>query len=133
MNTSAVWQAELPAANGITNAASLARMYAATVSDVDGVRLLSDKTVEAATVRQTEGPDAVLVFELPFASGFMLDGPMVKLGGPGAFGHYGAGGSLGCADADHGIAFAYVMNKMELGIAGDPRSARLIDAVYRAL
>jgi CubicO group peptidase (beta-lactamase class C family) len=132
-NTPAVWRAEIPAANGITNAASLARMYAATVGEVDGVRLLSDQTVESATQRQTEGPDAVLVFELPFASGFMLDGPLLKMGGPGGFGHYGAGGSVGFADSRNNLGFAYVMNKMELGIAGDPRTARLIDAVYAAL
>ena len=132
-NTPAVWQAEIPAANGVTNAASLARMYAATVGEVDGVRLLSEQTVKSATQRQTEGADAVLIFELPFASGFMLDGGMLKMGGPGGFGHYGAGGSVGFADSHNNLGFAYVMNKMELGIAGDPRTARLIDAVYASL
>lgn len=127
-----VWAAEVPAANGITNASSLARMYAATVSDVDGVRILDPHTIEAATVRQTEGPDAVLIFELPFASGFMLDG-LAKLGSPTAFGHYGAGGSLGFGDHDRRIGFGYVMNQGQLAIAGDPRTSTLIDAVYASL
>jgi len=132
-NTPEVWRAEVPAANGITNAASLARMYAATVSEVDGVRLLSESTVKEATVRQTHGADSVLIFEIPFASGFMLDGGMAKLGSPTAFGHYGAGGSLGFGDHERGIGFGYVMNRMDLGVAGDPRTSGLIDAVYASL
>ena len=44
-NTPAMHAAEIPAANGITNAASLSRMYAACVSEVDGIRLLTPETV----------------------------------------------------------------------------------------
>ena len=40
-NTPAMHAAEIPAGNGITNAASLSRMYAACVSEVDGIRLLT--------------------------------------------------------------------------------------------
>ena len=43
-----------PAANMFTDARSLARMYAATVSEVDGVRLLDPATVERMTVVQTD-------------------------------------------------------------------------------
>jgi CubicO group peptidase (beta-lactamase class C family) len=132
-NDPALWQAEFPAANGITNAASVARMYAATVGEVDGVRLLSETTVRGACERQTQGNDAVIVFEIPFASGFMLDAPMLKLGGPSSFGHYGAGGSVGFADHHHGIGFGYVMNKMMQTLNGDPRSGGLIKAVYEAI
>ena len=32
-----------------------------------------------------------------------------------------------------GIGFGYVMNKMDLGIAGDPRTSALIDALYGCL
>ena len=132
-NEPAVWQAEIPAANGITNAGSLARMYAATVGEVDGVRLLSPATVARAIEPQTEGADAVLIFEIPFGLGFMRDAPFAKFGSPTAFGHYGAGGSVGFADHEAGIGFGYVMNKMDLGIAGDPRTSALIDALYGCL
>ncbi len=131
-NDPAVWQAEFPAANGITNAGSLARMYAATVSEVDGVRLLDPDTLSTAVERHTYGADSVLMFEIPFALGFMLDGPLSKLGSPTAFGHYGAGGSVGFADHEAEIGFGYAMNRMDLGIAGDPRTSGLIDAVYAA-
>jgi CubicO group peptidase (beta-lactamase class C family) len=132
-NEPRVWQAEIPSANGITNAASLARMYAATVTEVDGVRLLSHDTLMRAIEPQTSGADAVLIFEIPFGFGFMRDAPFAKFGSPNAFGHYGAGGSVGFADHQAGIGFGYVMNKMDLGIAGDPRTADLIAAVYASL
>jgi hypothetical protein len=40
------------------------------------------------------------------------------------------GGSVGRADPDAGIAFGYVMNKLEMNLAGDPRSFDLINACY---
>ena len=55
-NTRAIHAAELPSSNGIADARSVARMYAATVGAVDGVRLLEPATVAAATVEQVEGP-----------------------------------------------------------------------------
>ncbi|MFN8049981.1 MAG: serine hydrolase domain-containing protein [Acidimicrobiales bacterium] len=132
-NSPDVWRAEIPAANGIGNAPSMARMYAATVGEVDGVRLLSEATMRNAIEIRSSGPDPVLMFDVPFGLGFMRDAPLAKFGSPSAFGHYGAGGSVGFADPDRRIGFAYVMNKMELGIAGDPRSASLIDALYAAV
>jgi CubicO group peptidase (beta-lactamase class C family) len=52
---------------------------------------------------------------------------------PAAFGHPGAGGSLGLADAEAELGFGYVMNQMQLGLTGDPRSARLLQAAYESL
>src|SRR5262249_60509682 len=45
----------------------------------------------------------------------------------------GAGGSLGLGDAEAEIGFGYVMNQMQLGVTGDPRSAELLAAVYASL
>ena len=132
-NRPETWQAEIPAANGVTNAPSLARMYAATVGEVDGVRLINDETMRNAIEIRSTGPDAVLVFDIPFGLGFMRNSDFAKLGSPSSFGHYGAGGSVGFADHEANIGFGYVMNKMDLGIAGDPRTAALIDAVYASL
>ena len=132
-NTREVHATEMPAANGITNASSLAKMYAATVSDVDGVRLLSPEVMRAASAQAVGGPDAVLDVETRFGMGFMLDNETVPLLGPNAFGHAGAGGSLGQADPDSGVGYGYVMNQMLGGIAGDPRTVRLNDAVRACL
>jgi CubicO group peptidase (beta-lactamase class C family) len=132
-NDPALWRAELPAANGIGNARSVARMYAAMVSEVDGIRLLNDDTVARAIEVQTSGPDAVLMFEIPFGLGFMRNSAFSPMGSEHGFGHYGAGGSLGFADPQRRIAGGYVMNQMQMGIAGDPRTAGLLAATYASL
>ncbi len=138
-NLPEVWAAEVPAANAITDARSLAKLYAACVGDVPGPdgtprRLLSDSTIAQAVEPQTSGVDQVLMgMDLQYGLGFNLPNEMLELGGHRSFGHYGAGGSVGFADPDHGLGFGYVMNKMTLGLSGDPRTANLIDATYAAL
>jgi len=132
-NTRAVHATEMPAANGITTARSLARMYAATVGPVDGIRLIDDATVSLASAEAVNGPDAVLVFPSQFGMGFMLHGTLTPMLSPSSFGHAGAGGSLGYADPDAQVGYGYVMNQMGGGIAGDPRTVNLTDAVRRCL
>jgi CubicO group peptidase (beta-lactamase class C family) len=125
--------AEIPAANGVTNAPSVARMYAAVVGEVDGVRLLEPQTVDRAIEIQVEGADSVLMFPIPFGLGFMRHSEFSPFVGGRSFGHYGAGGSVGFADPDRRIGGAYVMNQMHFGIAGDPRTAGLLAAVDAAV
>lgn len=132
-NTRAVRAAEVPAANGVADARSVARMYAAMIGEVDGVRLLPADHLERATRRRTSGPNRILLgLDIQFGLGFMVRSSVTTIGGPRSFGHFGAGGSVGWADPDAGLAFGYVMNRMEMGLAGDTRSARLIAATYRA-
>ena len=132
-NTRAVHATEMPAANGITNARSLARMYAATVGDVDGVRLIDDVTVKTATAERSNGPDACLVADSQFGCGFMLDGTMTPMLTPTSFGHAGAGGSLGYADPESKVGYGYVMNQMGGNLTGDPRTIGLTSAVRASL
>lgn len=128
-----VHAAEIPAANGIGTARSLARMYAATIGDVDGVRLLDGDTVAAASTEQSNGADRVLFVPTRIGLGFFLHSQFKTMTGPRAFGHGGAGGSLAFADPDAGIGFGYVMNQMQSNLAGDPRTLTLIDAVNASL
>ena len=128
-NAPEVHAAEIPAANGITTARSLARMYAATVGEVDGVRLLDPATVADAVAEQSNGPDRVLMIPTRFGSGFFIPSAFSPLLGPSSFGHAGAGGSLGMADHDRQIGFGYVMNKMQQNLSGDPRTLALVAAV----
>lgn len=138
-NLPEVWHAEIPAANGITDARSLAKLYAACVSEVPGAdgtptRVLSEEVVRAAGEAQTEGIDHIILgLDMQYGLGFHLPGPVLQLGGPGSFGHYGMGGSVGFADPDAELGFGYVMNKMFIGLAGDPRTKGLIDATYACL
>src|SRR5439155_1564391 len=96
----------IPAANGITNARSLALLYAACIGEVDGVRLLQPKTVEAATRVQSAGEDLVLGYETRYATGFQLSFPFRPMAGEGSFGHYGMGGSLGIHGFGIGVGLA---------------------------
>lgn len=132
-NDPAVQRAEIPAANMITNARSLARMYAACVSEVDGVRLLSPETVERARVEQGRGPDPVIVAETRFGLGFRLDNAVVPMLGEESFGHNGAGGATGFADVRSRIGFAYVQNQLGAFPGGDPRTAGLVTALRAAV
>lgn len=132
-NTRALHATEMPAANGITNAPSLARMYAATIGDLDGVRLVDDGTVEVMRAERVHGNDLSLVLPTRFGYGFMLNAEFLPFFSDSSFGHYGAGGSLGFADPEAGIGFGYVMNQMGGGIAGDPRAVALIEAIRGCL
>ncbi len=132
-NERAFHAAEIPAANGITNARSLARMYAACIGEVHGIRLLEPKTVEAATRVQSAGEDLVLGYETRYATGFQLSFPFRPMAGEGSFGHYGMGGSVGFADPGRDIAFAYVMNQMLPSGGVDPRTRSLVDALLSCL
>ncbi len=125
--------AEVPAANGITTARSLARFYAALIGAVDGVRILDPGTVVEMSRSRTTGTDLVLGGESAFGLGVMCDSPFTPFLGPGAFGHFGAGGSLGFAHPGSGISFGYVMNQMRLAVAGDDRTAVLIDAIRASI
>jgi CubicO group peptidase (beta-lactamase class C family) len=129
-NTREVHAAEIPAANGITNARSLARIYAATLAPVDGVQLLSDATRDVA--RRTLTPagegDVCLIMNTTFGMGFMTHGEFTPYSGPGSYGHFGAGGSVAYAQPERDLAFGYVMNRMANGLAGDLRAQSLIDA-----
>lgn len=129
-NARALQAAEMPSSNAIGTARSLARCYAATLDPVDGVRLLAPETLVAATVTQVEGPDRIILLPTCFALGFAKVPMLGEACSESAFGHPGAGGSLGFADPRQGLAFGYVMNQMQLGATGDPRAARLAAAAY---
>ena len=51
----------------------------------------------------------------------------------GAFGHEGAGGSIGVADPKAGLGFGYVMNEMQIVGDDDPCTVSLTQAVHASL
>ncbi len=132
-NTRPYLAAEMPSSNGVASARAIARMYAATIGAVDGVRLLDPATVQLARTVQSDDTDRVLGVPTRFGLGFALTPLLGASCPPGAFGHPGAGGSLGFADPERGVAFGYAMNQMKLGVSGDERSDGLVRAVYDSL
>jgi CubicO group peptidase (beta-lactamase class C family) len=128
--------AEIPAANGHTNGRALARLYGALArgGELDGVRAMETREISACHLEESHGRDEVLLISTRFSSGFMLSQPDEELGpNANAFGHPGAGGSLGFADPEAKIGFGYAMNRMGGGILLDPRAKALIAATYASL
>jgi CubicO group peptidase (beta-lactamase class C family) len=135
---SRAWRgAEIPAANGHGTARSLARIYGALArgGEIDGVQILEPETIERATREQVFGPDAVLGgLPMRFGLGFMLRQDFMPLSpSPRAFGHPGAGGSIGMADPDARVGFGYTLNKMQQGLVGGAGGFAMIRAFYEAL
>jgi CubicO group peptidase (beta-lactamase class C family) len=137
-NNAAWRRAEIPGANGHATARGLARIYGAVArgGDLDGVHVIGRESIERCREEQSRGRDAVLQIDTRFGLGFMLPQgrPGTDFGpSPGAFGHPGAGGSVGFADPERRVGFGYVMNRMGPHILLDPRATALIDASYKSL
>jgi CubicO group peptidase (beta-lactamase class C family) len=104
---------EMPAANGVFTARSLAKVYAAlaTGGSVDGVQVLSPDTLREAGRVQHRGRDYVLGlpmrWRLGYHQAFTAGRPAWK-----AFGHFGYGGSGAWADPETGLALAFVTNRL---------------------
>ncbi|MFV0532118.1 MAG: serine hydrolase domain-containing protein [Cumulibacter sp.] len=128
-NTRELRAAQVPGAGGVGTARSLARMYAATIGEVDGVRLLERASVDVARTEVSAGADQVLAMPTNFGTGFMVPGGSFILYDEHSYGHYGAGGSVGLASPEAGLAFGYVPNRMTSSLIGDPRTQSLFAAV----
>ena len=131
--SSSAWRkAEIAAANGQGNARGLARIYAALAQDGGG--LVSAKTLAAATRLEVDMQvDLVLGTRLQWSRGFAHNDH--GLWGPNAiaFGHNGAGGSIGFADPVSRVGVGYAMNQMQPGVEVQTRGGRLVAALYDCL
>ncbi|HTN59753.1 MAG TPA: serine hydrolase domain-containing protein [Protaetiibacter sp.] len=139
MNQLSFRQAQLAAGGLVTDARSLARMYAACVGEVDGIRLLRPETVREVS-RDHLGsvpeprcfPGAVPTTR--WGLGFELSHTHCPMLGEGSFGHAGMGGRLAFAHEPSGLAFAFVSQRMLFPEPGkDVRWAGILDAVRAAL
>ncbi len=128
-------QASIPAANGLFTARSLAKVYAALAcgGEIDGVRLMSERTLQRATRRQrnASGGLSVIPFDMRWRLGY--HGVFTTVGSPReAFGHFGFGGSGAWADPSRQLAVAMIVNSGIGTPFGDMRIARLSAAALRA-
>jgi CubicO group peptidase (beta-lactamase class C family) len=120
-------RADIGAGNGHGNARSLARLQSAVAcgGEVDGVRLLSPRTIERIFEVQSNGIDLVIGIPLKMGVGYCLlpEGRVCSWGG--------AGGSSVIIDVDRRMTFAYVMNKMATGAIAWALVERVYDIVNR--
>ncbi len=140
-NDPAAHKAEIGGAGGISNARGQVAMYTPLAVN-DGSLVSKDRVAHMSRVSVATSRDATLLVPTRFASGFMksMDNRALPMGdqmtailGESAFGHVGAGGSIGFADPECGLAFSYTMNRMGAGLLVNERGQSVIDAAYRAL
>ncbi|MBJ8347546.1 serine hydrolase [Antrihabitans sp. YC2-6] len=136
-NTAPWRNADMGAFNGHGNARSVARIMSAISlgGAVDGVRLLTPKTIDLIFEEQSNGADLVLGIPLRFGIGYGLpqldtvpyipDDRICFWGG--------WGGSMIIMDLDRRMTVSYMMNKMGPGLVGSPRSEAYLRAVYEAV
>jgi CubicO group peptidase (beta-lactamase class C family) len=127
-------RADIGAANGHGNARSVARIQSAVAcgGEVDGLRLLSPKTIDRILEVQSNTIDLVLGIPLKIGVGYGLPWPQVLPfvpEGRQCFGT-GAGGSMVIADVDRRMTVAYVMNKMVPAMIVGSIAAALVERVY---
>ncbi|MBL1079423.1 beta-lactamase family protein [Nocardia sp. 2] len=123
---------EVCGSNGIGNARSLARLYAAAVTAAPKL------PVGEGILRRMAGPsgpaerDAVLRVQTRFHLGFRRSCSRFAFGSADhrAYGAPGLGGALGFADPATGLAFGYVPNRLGLTINGDVRCRDLFETVF---
>jgi CubicO group peptidase (beta-lactamase class C family) len=134
-DTAAWRRAEIPSANGHATADSLARLAAVLACDgmLDDRQVLEPGVAAEVSRQRVLGQDLVLPYTLAWGAGVLRNDP-VMIYGPGrhTVGHSGWGGSCLMADPERRLSAAYVMNRQSPAIIGDPRSVRLIEALYQA-
>ena len=115
-------RAEVPAANGFSNARSIARVLGvlACGGEQAGVHLLDRETIAAATSESITGPwcgadDGGIFSSIRFGRGFQLNCDCLDMGpSQQAFGHSGGGGALAWADLERRVSFAYTPNRFDM-------------------
>jgi CubicO group peptidase (beta-lactamase class C family) len=128
--------AEIPGANAIGTARSVARLFGclARGGELDGVQLLRPETLELARCPLSRFRDPLLDEPMAYGAGFQLQTPLRSFGPPAnAFGHAGAGGSIHAAWPDQRVGVSYAMNEMRNEPAGDPRSQSLLQVLFEAV
>jgi CubicO group peptidase (beta-lactamase class C family) len=125
-NRADVLAADIPA-GGKTSARAVARMYAALLGEVDGVRLLPPERLAEATAISSNGVDEVFGMPTTWGLGYGIGGPAGDAqASPTVFGVGGVGGSFACGDTASGVAWAVTKNRVSNDFATATRLTQLV-------
>lgn len=126
---------EIPAANGIGTARSVAKAYGCVATGGSELGLTASvlDALAQPAIQPTKGlRDKVLHVDTSFALGHVKPFPKFTFGSSDkAFGTPGAGGSFGFADPDTGIGYCYAMNRAGFHLYNDPRELALRQVLFR--
>lgn len=132
-------EAEIGSANGHSNGRSIAKVLSpiALGGTVDGVKILSPRTIDEIFKVQAHGEDLVMGIKLCFGTGYGMpakdtfwdwipcDGRICGWGG--------WGGSMAIVDVDRRMTVGYAMNKMQNVGLGSTTSRPYLEEVYKIL
>lgn len=135
LNSPETRRACLPAHGMVTNARSMARLYASLVGNgVDGVRLVPESRVAIGSKLQVQELDANSGLMGRFALGWGVGHAESAAGTrESAFGHGGYGGTYGGADPDYGLAIGFTKNYLTMGEVGQTSTYKVLNAAREAL
>jgi CubicO group peptidase (beta-lactamase class C family) len=128
---------EIPSGGGVGTARGIARAYSAFATG-GGELALSPATLEALAAPATPPSrgfhdECMKSDNVQFSLGFMKSTSQWPFGSARSYGAPGSGGSLGFADPETGIGYAYVTSQMGTRLTGDPRDLALRDALYSSI
>jgi len=141
LNRPDAWALGNASMGGVGSARGLGKFYAmlANGGRWEGREIVPPAVLAALSHPLSQAEDTVLCRPIAFSAGMMQD-PIETNGlqkrrshygsSLSAFGHPGAGGSLAFADPENGIAFAYVMNQMEIGVLPGEKSLGMVRCLY---
>jgi CubicO group peptidase (beta-lactamase class C family) len=128
---------EVPPGGAIGTARAIARAYGvfATGDRELGLRQETVNLLAAPATRPARGfyDECMKADGIQFSLGFMKSTPAWPFGSARSFGSPGSGGSLGFADPEVGVGYAYVTSQMGTALTGDPRDVALREALYSTL
>ncbi len=124
-NRTDILTADIPA-GGKMSARAVARMYAALLGEVDGVRLVSAQRLRELSAVAFSGVDQIMGFPSTWALGYAIGRPGTEAQEtPTVFGMGGVGGSYAYADTATGVAFALTKNRLTPSFDAAEQVARI--------
>jgi len=128
---------EVPSGGGVATARGIAHAYGVFAAGGSGLGLRQETLdlLAAPAIPPTRGfyDECMKADGIQFSLGFMKSSEVWPFGSRRSFGSPGAGGSLGFADPEAGIGYAYVTSQMGTELTGDPRDVALREALYSVL
>ena len=125
-NRTDILTADIPA-GGKMSARAVARLYAALLDEVDGVRLISPERLREVSAVAFSGIDQIMEFPTTWTLGYSVDRPGTDpQETPTVFGIGGVGGSYAYADTATRTTFALTKNRLTPSFDAAERVARIV-------
>src|SRR3712207_3639621 len=125
-NRADILMADIPA-GGKMSARAVARMYAALMDDVDGVRLVSPGRLREISAGTFSGVDEIMGFPTTWALGYAVGSiGATSQETPTVLGVGGVGGSYACADTATGVAWALTKNRLTADFGAAEQIGRIV-------